>query len=223
MEALDIDASGEEPDFFRAEAFLDQFASGAPGGDVHMIHLFIVPEGKLPDEILHLGIPGQVLRILRERRVIGAADGAFENARNGQSRQSNGAGGGRMELGEALFVAVVEHLQKRWDEKLEFGVFGEFVDTDGRKIPYAFPGRAEAVVASDDGKILPGSQCQLNLALEGQRDAVHVVVGIGKMRDLHLPAFLPPREPPPCESFQDLFRKLLFPGKHRERHKVGSK
>ena len=86
MEPLNIDPPREEPYLLGAEAFLDQFLGGAAGRNVNVIHLFIVPEGKLPDEILHAGITRQVLRVLGERRVIGPADWPLEDTRNGQSR-----------------------------------------------------------------------------------------------------------------------------------------
>ena len=128
-----------------------------------------------------------------------------------------------MELREAFFIAIVEHLQKGRDEELEFGIFGELVDADGHEIPNPFAGRVAAVIAGDHRQILVGPQSHFHLSLQGQSDTVHVVIGVGKMGHFHLPAVFPHQGPLLREAFEDLFRKLLLLGKHRESHKVGGK
>ena len=82
-------------------------------------------------------VPGEDLGVLGNGGVIGPDDGKLEDVGDGQGRQPDRSGRRRLDMGDLLFVAVVEHLQKGRIVDLLLRIFGQFIGSDGLEIAHA--------------------------------------------------------------------------------------
>ena len=113
MEQGDVDAAFHQPDTIRQNALFNQFVRRAFGWRINPIHLSIIPQGIFPRQIFNGGISGQILGVLGQRRVIGAVDRQLQDIGDRKRRQPDGAGRGGMDVGNALFITVIQHFQNR--------------------------------------------------------------------------------------------------------------
>ena len=130
--------------------------------------------------------PGQILGILGQGGMIGAPNRQPQQPGDSQGRQSHGAGCGGLDMGEILFIAIVEDFQKRRMAQFLFGVFRQIKDPDGHKVVHPRPLRLRRFVAGDDGIVFIGADRGLCLAPEGKPHAVDFIKGVGKVCQVKL-------------------------------------
>ena len=155
-------------------------------GGVDQIHLVIVPEDEFPGQFLHEAAAGQDLDVLGNLRVVSAGYGQAKEPGDGEGRQPDGAGRCRVNVVEALAVAVFQHFQNRWVEDFLLFIFRQIVGADGFEMRYALLRLTVLIIAGDQRIAAIAHGSLLDLLLKGQGDAVDLIEGVGKVGDMRV-------------------------------------
>ncbi len=118
--------------------------------------------------------------------MVGGVDGQAQDARRRQRHQAHRAGRGRVQVGEALAVAMVQHLQHRRVVQGKARVLRHGERADGRKGEHVgavgqFRVGHAVGRAGDDLKALVVAAGDVQLHLQGAGHAVDVVEGVGEV------------------------------------------